>query len=112
VVKSICRIITGIGVCVSVVTAVLVFFAFVRIFDVPGGFGWRFPYVLNFFVVLVVFALSLIVTIGASKLGTASQEETIFLRVKAIEADKKIDEMKKEIDSLRKKLRDMKDSKS
>jgi len=87
--------------------AILTFFAFIRIFDVPSGFGWRYPYILNFFSTLVVFVLTLVVAIGAFKLGTVSQDETTFFHIKTIEIEKELERKQKEIDLLRRKIDDL-----
>ena len=107
-VKSICRAVSGIGICVGFISALLAFVAFVRIFDVPSGLGWRYPYVLNFFALLVIFVLSMLVAVGAFKVGAAIQEEIGHLRIRVIEIEKKMDAKQKEIDSLRKKINDIK----
>ena len=104
-VKSTCRSIAGSAVTIAVITGFLAYNAWQRI---PRGY-WihpnvREPYQATFFTLLAIVTLSIIVAIGACRLGNASHKETILLCTKAIENEKKLDNMQKEIDSLREKI--------
>ena len=97
--KSACRTISIIAWCLFIPA---VFFTFVVWVSVGSFFA---------FPLLLVDALLLLVAIGASKLGKELEEESHFTSIKLIELDKKfeqkIKENQKEIDSLKRKIKEI-----
>ena len=107
-VKSLYKSISGLAACIGVVASVLAIATLIRMPSRYWGFGeTRQLFTINFLILLLIIALAILVAVGASKLGTANDAETSNLRTEIIEIRRKMHEKDKEMDTLRKKVEDL-----
>ena len=107
VIKPLCKAISILAGCMSVPVAVFTTWVFVQKMDFSRVTTWRTFYDIDFWTLIIVLALLLLVTIGAHKLGKASEAESRHLREELIELAKKIDDKQEEINLLHSKIENL-----
>ena len=105
--RPLCKAISILAGCISIPTAILTVRVFLRRVYFPQTSNWRAIYTNNFWMLIIILALLLLVAIGASKLGKASEAKSKHLDTEVMELVKKMDEKQNEIDSLRKQIEDI-----